>query len=356
MDIMQVAAFVGKRAALYGRGFWYVATPYSKYPAGLEQAFIDASTVTARLVEAGVPAYSPIAHTHPIAVHGKMDKLDHSIWLPLDEHMMKAARGIIVAKMAGWGESYGVGVEIEYFEKVGKPVLYLDTPPDSAVATKYTSETDPEMEKLRAETEGIQWTPEQMYRMGRQFGKSEATRLAVNTIMSSEERKNRPLARGVLDYFPDALMEVAAVSKAGNDKHNPGQPMHHARGKSTDHADCIVRHLKDRGKIDPETGQRHSGETAWRALALLQEEIEAEKIAAGCPLSEVLPRGAKLPEDDVAQKHVERGAAETWSGRGADAEHRPNHGNAKAPAVYSTAATPSDYPSGPTHLYFPFAG
>jgi dATP/dGTP diphosphohydrolase len=103
----------------------------------------------------------------------------------------------------------------------------------------------------------------------------------------SAARKAVPLASGVLDYFPAALAEVARVSKAGNDKHNPGQPLHHARGKSTDHADALLRHLVERGKIDTETGMRHSGEVAWRALALLQQELEDEGLAP-------LPRGARL--------------------------------------------------------------
>lgn len=92
---------------------------------------------------------------------------------------------------------------------------------------------------------------------------------------SSEERKNCPVTTGVLDYFPLAIAEVARVSKAGNDQHNPGQPIHWARGKSADHADCIVRHLIQRGTLDTD-GQRHSAKIAWRALALLQEELEAE--------------------------------------------------------------------------------
>jgi hypothetical protein len=91
--------------------------------------------------------------------------------------------------------------------------------------------------------------------------------------MNSQERKDRPIARGVLDYFPDALAEIALVSKTGNDQHNPGQPLHWAKEKSTDHADCIIRHLIDRGKIDTD-GMRHSAKVAWRALALLQIEIE----------------------------------------------------------------------------------
>lgn len=88
-------------------------------------------------------------------------------------------------------------------------------------------------------------------------------------------RKDSPVMSGVLDYFPLAVAEVARVSKAGNDQHNPGKPLHWARGKSSDHADCIVRHLIERGTIDTD-GMRHSAKVAWRALALLQEELEAE--------------------------------------------------------------------------------
>lgn len=100
-------------------------------------------------------------------------------------------------------------------------------------------------------------------------------------ILPSEPttRKNIPIASGVLGYFPLAVAYVALVSKVGNDQHNPGQPLHWARGKSTDHADCIVRHLIDRGTIDADK-LRHSGKLAWRALANLQEELE-KAIAAG---------------------------------------------------------------------------
>lgn len=86
-------------------------------------------------------------------------------------------------------------------------------------------------------------------------------------------RKDAPLARGVLDYFPDALVAVAELSRIGNEQHNPGQPMHWAKEKSTDHADCIMRHLADRGELDTD-GVRHSTKVAWRALAMLQIELE----------------------------------------------------------------------------------
>ena len=101
----------------------------------------------------------------------------------------------------------------------------------------------------------------------------------------SAARKATPIARGVLDYFPAALAAVARVSKAGNDKHNPGEDLHPARGKSMDHADCIARHLLERGTVDAEDGLPHSAKLAWRALALLQEEEEAR----GAPMA----RGAR---------------------------------------------------------------
>lgn len=88
-------------------------------------------------------------------------------------------------------------------------------------------------------------------------------------------RKSTPMCRGLLDYFPLACAEVARLSMAANEQHNPGEPMHWAREKSTDHADCVVRHLVDRGKLDKD-GMRHTAKVAWRALALLQLELEGE--------------------------------------------------------------------------------
>lgn len=93
--------------------------------------------------------------------------------------------------------------------------------------------------------------------------------------LSSEQRKKHPITRGLLDYFPDACAAVAHVSFVGNEQHNPGEPMHWARGKSTDQADCIARHLTQRGTVCEEDGIPHSWKMAWRALALVQLEIES---------------------------------------------------------------------------------
>jgi hypothetical protein len=102
----------------------------------------------------------------------------------------------------------------------------------------------------------------------------------------SAERKDVPLARGCLYYFPAALAAVAHLSKVGNDKHNPGEEMHHARGKSNDHGDCILRHQADFDIRDADDGEWHATKVAWRALAQLQELLEQKE---GVPMA----RGAK---------------------------------------------------------------
>lgn len=106
-------------------GYFYLASPYSKYYAGLHAAFEDICQIAGKLIALGVPVYSPIAHTHPVAIHSGMNPLDHEIWLPADKPMFEAAHGLIVAQMDGWADSYGVQVEIQWAREAGKPVHYL---------------------------------------------------------------------------------------------------------------------------------------------------------------------------------------------------------------------------------------
>lgn len=136
-------------------------------------------------------------------------------------------------------------------------------------------------------------------------------------------RKDVPVCTGVLDYFPDALIEVARLSKIGNDQHNPGQPLHWSKGKSNDHSDCLVRHQLDRGKFDTD-GVRHSAKVAWRALAQLQIEIESEAEAAAAEASGFKPGDMVIHREDDTAGEVEcvfadngvLGAAVKWAALG----------------------------------------
>ena|SRR5258706_15989331 len=107
------------------KGYWYLGSPYKKYREGPTMAYVVACQEAARLISSGVPVFSPIAHAHPIAMFGNINPLAHEIWLPADQPLMNAARGLIVLKMEGWEESYGLTVEIDAFTRAEKPIVYL---------------------------------------------------------------------------------------------------------------------------------------------------------------------------------------------------------------------------------------
>lgn len=113
-----------------------------------------------------------------------------------------------------------------------------------------------------------------------------AARTAVKKIGlagDSATRKNSPVYEGFLCYFPNAIAEVARLSKFGNDKHNPGQPLHWSFDKSNDHGDCILRHQAQAEELDESTVFTsapadplaplpflHAVMVAWRAMAQLE--------------------------------------------------------------------------------------
>ena len=104
----------------------YLATPYSKYPQGIGNAFREAAKLAARLMIGGVRVYSPIVHTHPMAIYGKVSPLSHEIWLPFDEAMMDKADALLVARLETWELSKGIAHEIDFFKREKKPIYYLN--------------------------------------------------------------------------------------------------------------------------------------------------------------------------------------------------------------------------------------
>lgn len=95
-------------------------------------------------------------------------------------------------------------------------------------------------------------------------------------------RKSLPIWTGVIMYFPDVWAEVAKVSVLGNEQHNPGQPLHWSRGKSTDQMDSAFRHMLDhaQGRALDSDGAYHLAKAIWRLSAELQLCIERQKAIA----------------------------------------------------------------------------
>ena len=57
-----------------------------------------------------------------------------------------------------------------------------------------------------------------------------------------------------------AIREIVKVAVAGNEQHNPGEPLHWAREKSTDQLNTAMRHMLDHGTgnlYDPEPEKAH---------------------------------------------------------------------------------------------------
>lgn len=106
--------------------FYYLATPYTRYPRGIGAACADACEQAAVLIRAGVPVFSPIAHTHPIAMHSTLDPIDLELWLAVDRPMMEAAKGIIMCCLPSWQDSRGMEHEREFFASRGRPVIYME--------------------------------------------------------------------------------------------------------------------------------------------------------------------------------------------------------------------------------------
>jgi hypothetical protein len=90
-------------------------------------------------------------------------------------------------------------------------------------------------------------------------------------------RKQTPIWSGVMQYFPKVWEHIARASWQGNQQHNPGQPLHWAREKSTDQMDAALRHMLDHaeGALDTD-GQYHLAKAIWRLCAEFELYLEKE--------------------------------------------------------------------------------
>lgn len=102
------------------------------------------------------------------------------------------------------------------------------------------------------------------------------------------KRKNTPVYSGFIKYFPLAILEVARLSKKGNDQHHPGTPLHWDKSKSTDEPDAQMRHLIDEALFEngllPETDTDdvlHLTKVAWRGMANLERKLEKKLAMRG---------------------------------------------------------------------------
>ena len=105
----------------------YLATPYSKYPGGRQKAYQEACKKAGELMKQGYAVFCPIAHSHSIETDGDFGEIeDGDWWLQQDFAILDWCDALVVYKMPGWEESYGVAKEIERADKLEIPINYIE--------------------------------------------------------------------------------------------------------------------------------------------------------------------------------------------------------------------------------------
>lgn len=103
----------------------YLACPYSHPNSDVrEYRFRHANQAAAKLMREGHIVYSPISHTHPIAVDGDLP-LDWAYWQSVDEFYIRLCEKVVVLMLTGWKSSKGVQAEIEIARALDKPVEFM---------------------------------------------------------------------------------------------------------------------------------------------------------------------------------------------------------------------------------------
>ena len=107
----------------------YLATPYSHSDPDVKQRRFDAvNRAAASLMRRGCHVYSPISHSHPIALAGDLPG-DWEYWERYDREILRMCARVIVLRQDGWRESTGVTAEIEIAAELGLPVAFMDPEP-----------------------------------------------------------------------------------------------------------------------------------------------------------------------------------------------------------------------------------
>jgi len=81
--------------------------------------------VAGDMMRRGEHVFSPISHTHPIALAGDLPK-GWEFWQAYDRAMLRACGKLAVLMQDGWQESVGVQAEIAIAREMGLPVEFIE--------------------------------------------------------------------------------------------------------------------------------------------------------------------------------------------------------------------------------------
>ncbi len=103
----------------------YLACPYSHTLESVRiQRFEDATRAAALLMRQNYIVFSPITHSHPIAIAHDLP-LDFDFWKKFDKSFLEWADQMYILCIAGWSVSYGIEQELKIIKKMNKPVTSI---------------------------------------------------------------------------------------------------------------------------------------------------------------------------------------------------------------------------------------
>jgi hypothetical protein len=147
----------------------YLSTPYSHADAAVrEHRFHEVNRVAGEMMRQGVAVFSPISHTHPIAMDVDLPK-GWDFWRDQDMAMLCCCRELIVLMQPGWQDSVGVREEITMASQLGIPVKFMEHREGGELEQEKAMDVSPSerwdchahREELKVSGEATVWHPEQ---------------------------------------------------------------------------------------------------------------------------------------------------------------------------------------------------
>lgn len=103
----------------------YLASPYTHPdPAVREARFEAACRAVIHLVRQGETVFSPVVHSHPLALRGLRG--DWHFWEATDRAFLACAQELRILKLDGWEKSVGVTAERQIAADLGLPVSCME--------------------------------------------------------------------------------------------------------------------------------------------------------------------------------------------------------------------------------------
>lgn len=104
----------------------YLASPYSHPEASMrEWRFKEACKAAVWLMAQGFMVFSPIIHSHQIALEGRLPT-GFDTYAEFDKRLIRASDVLAVYELAGWKESVGVQAELAYAASLGMRIWYFE--------------------------------------------------------------------------------------------------------------------------------------------------------------------------------------------------------------------------------------